>query len=285
MAQVLDGKALSQKVKAEVKRQVESLQAQGKETQLAVILVGDDPASTIYVKHKHNDCRECGIISRDFRLSKDASQDELIELVKTLNEDEGVDGILVQLPLPSHINAEEVIKTIVPDKDVDGFHPYTQGLLSIGTPSFIPCTPKGILEFFDAYGLSIAGKHAVVVGRSNIVGKPVAQLLTLRDATVTLCHSKTENLSSITRQADILVCAVGVAKAFDAAYVKSGAVVIDVGMNRDDAGQLCGDVDYEDVKDISSFITPVPGGVGPMTRAELMRNTVQASQEHFNKQL
>ncbi len=281
MAEILDGKALSKKVKAQVKTGVEELLAKGKETHLAVVLVGDDPASAIYVKHKHKDCKECGIISHDFRLSNDTSQEELLGLIDKLNADTSIDGILVQLPLSKGLDEHQVIERIHADKDVDAFHPFNIGLLSIGMPRFAPCTPAGVMEFFEEYKIDIASKNAVVIGRSNIVGKPMAQLLSTKDATVTLCHSHTQNLAEICRGADIVVCAVGKPKIFGKDYFKEGAVVIDVGMNRDSEGKLCGDVDFEEVEPIASYITPVPGGVGPMTRAELMKNTFRASELHI----
>ena len=247
---------------------------------LAVILMGDNPASKVYVAGKERDCKECVIQSRTCRLSANASMENLMTLVNLLNEDESVDGILCQLPLPEHIDPAQVLRAIDPRKDVDCFHPLNAGQLFTGQAEFQPCTPKGIMVLLEEYQVPVRGKRCVVIGRSNIVGKPVAHLLTAADATVTLCHSRTENLASLTREADILVSAAGKTGLITADMVKPGAAVIDVSMNRDENGKLCGDVDYEPVSRKAGWITPVPGGVGPMTRAMLMENVLLAAQRH-----
>ena len=276
---LLNGKALAAKIKERVREEAATLP---RRPGLAVVLVGDDPASRVYVTSKRKDCEECGFYSEEYALLEDATQAELLELVETLNGREDIDGILVQLPLPKHLNEEAVIEAISPQKDVDGFHPMSAGNLLIGRPGFLPCTPAGVMELLDEYGVDPAGKRAAVVGRSNIVGKPMALLLLRRSATVTVCHSKTSNLAEICSQADILVSAVGRTKLITADMVKSGAVVVDVAINRDENGRLCGDVDYAAVASKASFITPVPGGVGPMTRAVLMQNTLLAAKQHQN---
>ncbi len=277
MAVRIDGKALAAKVKDQVWEEAAQLP---RRPGLAVILVGDDPASQVYVRGKEKDCAECGIESFEHRLPAETAQEDLLALVRELNADSAVDGILVQLPLPRHLNGEQVINAIVPDKDVDCFHPFNVGRMAIGEPVFLPCTPAGVLEMLREYDIPIRGKRCVVLGRSNIVGKPMAMLLTQRDGTVTICHSRTEDLAEITREADILVSAVGRTKFVTAEMVKDGAVVIDVAMNRDDHGKLCGDVDFAPVERKASYITPVPGGVGPMTRALLMRNILTAARNH-----
>ena len=246
-----------------------------------MVLVGDNPASRVYVNGKKKDCAECGIYSEEYAIPAETTQQELLELVETLNGREDIDGILVQLPLPKPLNEKEVLLAIRPDKDVDCFHPYNVGRLNIGDPVFRPCTPAGVMEMLREYGISPAGKRCVVLGRSNIVGKPMAALLTQADGTVTLCHSKTPDLADITRQADILVSAVGKVNCVTADMVKDGAVVIDVAMNRNEAGKLCGDVDFAAVEPKASYITPVPGGVGPMTRAMLMQNILTAAEAHL----
>ena len=276
---LLNGKALAAKIKERVREEAATLP---RRPGLAVVLVGNDPASRVYVTSKRKDCEECGFYSEEYALLEDATQAELLELVETLNGREDIDGILVQLPLPKHLNEEAVIEAISPQKDVDGFHPMSAGNLLIGRPGFLPCTPAGVMELLDEYGVDPAGKRAAVVGRSNIVGKPMALLLLRRSATVTVCHSKTSNLAEICSHADILVSAVGRTKLITADMVKSGAVVVDVAMNRDENGRLCGDVDYAAVASKASFITPVPGGVGPMTRAVLMQNTLLAAKQHQN---
>ena len=278
MAVKIDGKALAAQVKARVAAEVKKLSRQ---PGLAVVLVGEDPASQVYVRGKEADCAQCGIRSFPYRLPAETTQGDLLALIEKLNGDPGVDGILVQLPLPKPLEADVVIAAIAPDKDVDCFHPYNVGRLNIGAPVFQPCTPAGVMEMLRAYGISPAAKRCVVLGRSNIVGKPMAALLTQADGTVTLCHSKTPDLAAITRQADILVSAVGRVNCVTADMVKDGAVVIDVAMNRNEAGKLCGDVDFAAVEPKASYITPVPGGVGPMTRAMLMKNILTAAQNHL----
>lgn len=277
MARIIDGKLVSQAVKDGVKEQVSLLNSKGVSVTLAVIIVGDDPASRIYVNNKKKACEATGIVSREYALPADTSLEELIALIEKLNNDSEVNGILCQLPLPEGLDEKAVIAAISPEKDVDAFNAVNTGHIMIGDYTFLPCTPAGITEMLDYYEIPVRSKHCVVIGRSNIVGKPMAMLLLKRDGTVTICHSKTENLADITRQADILVAAVGRAKFVSADMVKDGAVVIDVGMNRDADGKLCGDVDFEAVEKKASFITPVPGGVGPMTIATLMKNTVIAA--------
>ena len=277
-AQILDGKALAAEIRSEVKTQVAALAEKGVSTALAVILVGDDSASQVYVRNKIKACADTGIRSLEFRMPAETTQQQLLAKIAELNADESVDGILVQLPLPKQINADAVIAAIDPAKDVDGFHVANAGALVTGKQGFVPCTPFGVMRLIEKSGVNPRGKSAVIVGRSNIVGKPMALLLLAADATVTVAHSRTPDLSAVTRNADILVAAVGRAKLIKADMVKPGAVVIDVGMNRDETGKLCGDVDFAEVKEIAGSITPVPGGVGPMTIAMLMQNTVLAAQ-------
>ena len=277
-AQILDGKALAAEIRSEVKIQVAALAEKGVCTALAVILVGDDSASQVYVRNKIKACADTGIRSLEFRMPAETTQQQLLAKIAELNADENVDGILVQLPLPKQINADAVISAINPAKDVDGFHVANAGALVTGKQGFVPCTPFGVMRLIEKSGVDPRGKSAVIVGRSNIVGKPMALLLLAADATVTVAHSRTSDLSAVTRNADILVAAVGRAKLIKADMVKPGAVVIDVGMNRDETGKLCGDVDFAEVKEIAGSITPVPGGVGPMTIAMLMQNTVLAAQ-------
>lgn len=277
-AQILDGKALAAEIRSEVKTQVAALAEKGVSTALAVILVGDDSASQVYVRNKIKACADTGIRSLEFRMPAETTQQQLLAKIAELNADESVDGILVQLPLPKQINADAVISAIDPAKDVDGFHVANAGALVTGKQGFVPCTPFGVMRLIEKSGVNPRGKSAVIVGRSNIVGKPMALLLLAADATVTVAHSRTPDLCAVTRNADILVAAVGRAKLIKADMVKSGAVVIDVGMNRDENGKLCGDVDFAEVKEIAGSITPVPGGVGPMTIAMLMQNTVLAAQ-------
>ena len=277
-AQILDGKALAAEIRSEVKTQVAALAEKGVSTALAVILVGDDSASQVYVRNKIKACADTGIRSLEFRMPAETTQQQLLAKIAELNADESVDGILVQLPLPKQINADAVIAAIDPAKDVDGFHVANAGALVTGKQGFVPCTPFGVMRLIEKSGVNPRGKSAVIVGRSNIVGKPMALLLLAADATVTVAHSRTPDLSAVTRNADILVAAVGRAKLIKADMVKPGAVVIDVGMNRDENGKLCGDVDFAEVKEIAGSITPVPGGVGPMTIAMLMQNTVLAAQ-------
>lgn len=274
---IIDGKAVSKKVKEDVKAECEQLKAKGITPGLAVIIVGDDPASQVYVHNKEVACEACGFYSVKYALPAETTQDELNALVDKLNKDDKINGILCQLPLPSHLDDKEVINRIDPLKDVDAFHPVNVGAIMIGDYNYLPCTPAGVMELIHSTGIDVSGKKAVVIGRSNIVGKPMAMLLLHENATVEITHSRTRDLAEITKDADILVAAIGKAKFVKADMVKDGAVVIDVGMNRDENGKLCGDVDFEDVKDKCSFITPVPGGVGPMTIAMLMKNTLTAA--------
>ena len=275
-AQIIDGKALAAAVKTDLTHRVEKLVKTGHRPGLAVILVGENPASLVYVRNKMRTCTEVGIENIEVRFAADTSEATVLAKIEELNQDDRVDGILVQLPLPSHINPTRIIEAIDADKDVDGFHELNAGRLMTGVTGFRPCTPYGVMKMLEAIDCDLTGKNAVVVGRSNIVGKPLALMLLEKNATVTITHSRTENLAAVTRQADILIAAVGRAKMITADMVKPGAVVIDVGMNRDEAGKLCGDVDTESVKAVAGWITPVPGGVGPMTIAMLMTNTVEA---------
>ena len=277
MANIINGKEVSAKVKAEVKAEAQILKEKGIEIGLAVVIVGNNPASRVYVNSKTKACEEVGFNSYEYALSEETTQEELLSLVDKLNNDDKVNGILVQLPLPKQINENAVINAITPDKDVDAFHPYNVGKIMIGEYSFLPCTPAGVMELIASTGVSISGKDCVVIGRSNIVGKPMAMLLLHQSGTVTICHSKTKNLAEICKKADILVAAVGRANFVTADMVKDGAVVIDVGMNRLDNGKLCGDVDYEAVFEKVGYITPVPGGVGPITIAMLMKNTLTSA--------
>lgn len=277
-ALLLDGKAQAARVREEVAGQAAALRARGVIPGLAVVIVGDDPASRVYVNNKRRDCAQVGIESFEYALPASASQAELLALVKNLNADAKVHGMLVQLPLPKPLDEQAVIEAIDPRKDVDAFHPANVGRIMIGNYDFLPCTPAGVMELLDAYGIDPAGKNCVVVGRSNIVGKPMAMLLLHRHGTVTICHSRTRNLPEITARADILVAAVGRLHFITADMVKPGAVVVDVGMDRTPEGKLAGDVDFGPVSEKASYITPVPGGVGPMTRAMLLRNTVRAAE-------
>lgn len=276
-AEIIDGKQLAEALRKEIKAEVEQLTQQGITPGLAVILVGNDPASRTYVKNKEKACCALGMKSVLIELPGDVPEQALLGHIATLNEDPDIHGILVQLPLPPHINAQKIVEAISPEKDVDGFHPVNIGRMMTGQDAFLPCTPHGILKMVKSKGIRIEGKHVVVIGRSNIVGKPCGQLFLNENATVTYCHSKTADLKSFTRQADILVSAVGKAKFIKADFVKAGATVIDVGMNRDESGKLCGDVDFNEVKEKASYITPVPGGVGPMTITMLLSNTVKAA--------
>ncbi len=275
-AQILDGKALAARITEELKPRAEKLVQSGRKPGLAVILVGEDPASQVYVRNKIRACERVGIESLEFRLPASTSQDELLAKISQLNADDAVDGILVQLPLPAHISSEKVIDAISPQKDVDGFHVASAGALLTGKTGFLPCTPYGVMKLIESADYDLAGKHAVVVGRSNIVGKPQAILLLQKNATVTITHSRTRDLASHLRQADVVVAAVGRAKMITGDMIKPGALVIDVGMNRDENGKLCGDVDFESASIKAGWITPVPGGVGPMTIAMLMTNTIEA---------
>lgn len=277
MAQIIDGKAVSRQVRERVANETAKLKGKGVTPGLAVIIVGEDPASQVYVRNKEKACEEVGFYSEKFALPENTTQEELNALVKKLNNDPKINGILCQLPLPNHLDDKEVINLIDPIKDVDAFHPVNVGAIMIGDYNFLPCTPAGVMELIRSTGVDVSGKKAVVMGRSNIVGKPMAMLLLHENATVEITHSRTNNLAQITCQADILVAAIGKAKFVKKDMVKQGAVVIDVGMNRDENGKLCGDVDFEDVKDKCSFITPVPGGVGPMTISMLMQNTLTAA--------
>lgn len=272
--ELIDGKLISSQIKDELKAEVAKLKAEGKEATLAVILVGNDPASSIYVKNKKKACEYIGINSISYELPETTSEEELLNLIDTLNRRDDVNGILCQLPLPQGIDEDKVIKAISPKKDVDGFHIENVGALCVGQKGFVSCTPAGVIELLKRSDVSISGKHCVIIGRSNIVGKPMALLMLRENATVTVCHSKTVNLKEICKTADILIVAIGKPRFIDAEYVKDGAVVIDVGIHRDENNKMCGDVDFDSVKDIASKITPVPGGVGPMTIAMLMKNCV-----------
>lgn len=277
MAQIIDGKMIATQIKDELKEEVMMLQNQGIFPGLAVVLVGNNSASQVYVRNKKTACEYVGIKSFSYELPEDTSEQELLELIDTLNHDHAVNGILVQLPLPKHLDENKVILAIDPKKDVDGFHPQNVGALCVGLPGFISCTPAGVIELIKRSHVEIAGKHCVVVGRSNIVGKPVSLLLLREHGTVTICHSKTKNLTENLKQADIVIAAVGIPKMIQGNQLKEGAVVIDVGINRDETGKLCGDVDFASCKAVASHITPVPGGVGPMTIAMLMHNCVLAA--------
>ncbi len=277
MAIKIDGKALAEEIKAKVKEEVASLSAKGIEPCLAVVMVGENPASAVYVSGKQKDCEDCGLKSRLVHLPEETTQEELLSVVALLSIDQGVHGILVQLPLPAHIDDQTIINSIPPEKDVDGFNPVNIGKLVIGEDSFLPCTPAGVIVMLKSIGVEIAGKKAVVLGRSNIVGKPAALLLLRENATVTVCHSKTENLKEICAEADIIVAAIGRANFVTADMIKEGAVIIDVGINRDDDGKLCGDVLRSAAEEKASYYSPVPGGVGLMTRAMLLVNTLRAT--------
>lgn len=276
-ATLMDGKALAEKVRENVRLQVEAM---GRRPGLAVILVGDNPASRVYVNGKKRDCAQCGIYSEEYALLEETTQEQLLELIDELNRREDIDGILCQLPLPKHLDEEAALLAIRPDKDVDCFHPYNVGRLMIGAPGFRPCTPAGVMRMLEEYGIDPAGKHCVIVGRSNIVGKPQAMLMLQKNATVTICHTKTRNLKEECLRADILVAAAGRTGLITGDMIAEGAVVIDVAMNRNAAGKLCGDVDAQAAAQRASFLTPVPGGVGPMTRAMLMENTLLAARSH-----
>lgn len=282
MYQIIDGKKVSQKVKDELKIKVEKLKESGIFPGLAVIIVGNDSASRVYVNNKKKACEYIGIRSEEYALPEETTEEELLALVKKLNEKKDIHGILCQLPLPKHINEETILNSIDPKKDVDAFHPVNVGKIMIGNFDFLPCTPAGVMELIEETGIDLTGKQCVVVGRSNIVGKPQAMLLLHKNATVTICHSKTKDLKEVCKTADILVVAVGRAKMVDESYIKEGAVVIDVGMDRDENGKLCGDVDFESACKKASYITPVPGGVGPMTIATLMKNAVTAAIKQEN---
>lgn len=276
----IDGKAISQKRKDELKKKIDVIKEAGKRLpKLVVILVGDNQASQTYVRNKERACEYVGMLSEVMRLESTIREEELIKVIEQLNQDEAVDGILVQLPLPSHIHEDKILDLIDPSKDVDGFHPSNVAKLLLGQDGLVPCTPKGMMVLLDEIGCDLRGKEVVVVGRSNIVGKPVALLCLRKNATVTIAHSQTTDLKAVCQRADILIAAIGKAKFFNRDYVKEGAIILDVGINRNENNKLCGDVDYDDVKDIVSYITPVPGGVGPMTIAMLLENTLQAYQQ------
>lgn len=272
MAKIIDGKKISADIKEEIREEILQRKEKGEEVTLAVVLVGEDPASQVYVRNKKKACEFVGIRSLSYELAADTTQEELLSLVDKLNRDESVNGILIQLPLPKQIDEDAVIRAIDPKKDVDGFHPMSVGALSIGQPGYVSCTPAGIIQLLKRSDIPMDGKNCVIVGRSNIVGKPMAMLMLRENATVTVTHSHTKNLKDITRQADILIVAIGKTKFITADYVKEGATVIDVGMDRDENGKLCGDVDFDSVEKVAGAITPVPGGVGPMTIAMLMKN-------------
>lgn len=276
MAELIDGKVISKQIKDELKEKVAALKEQGTEICLAVIQVGCDPASSVYVGNKKKACAYIGIRSESYELPEETTEEELLALIDKLNSDDKVNGILVQLPVPKHINEDKIIRAISPKKDVDGFHPMSVGALSIGQPGFVSCTPAGVIQLIKRSGISIEGKECVVIGRSNIVGKPMSMLLLRENGTVTTCHSRTKNIKEVCKRADILVVAIGKPKMIDASYVKEGATVIDVGIHRDENNKLCGDVDFDSVEPIAGAITPVPGGVGPMTIAMLMNNCVES---------
>ena len=276
MAKIIDGKSISLQIKDELKEKAAALKEQGISVTLAVIQVGNNPASTVYVNNKKKGCEYIGIGSLSYELPEETSEEELLSLIRELNERKDVNGILVQLPLPSHIDEDKVIKTIDPKKDVDGFHPQSVGALCIGQPGFVSCTPAGIIQLLKRSGIEIAGKECVILGRSNIVGKPMALLMLRENATVTVAHSRTKDIKEVTKRADILTVAIGKPKMITRDYVKDGAVVIDVGINRDENNKLCGDVDFQDVEPVCSAITPVPGGVGPMTIAMLLHNCMES---------
>ncbi|WP_431132039.1 bifunctional methylenetetrahydrofolate dehydrogenase/methenyltetrahydrofolate cyclohydrolase FolD [Variovorax paradoxus] len=281
-AQLIDGNALAKTIRAEVAGRTAALKASGVNPALSIILVGEDPASQVYTKHKVNDSTETGLQATLERYPADMSEADLLARIRALNDDPLVHGILVQLPLPKHMDSQKVIETISPAKDVDGFHVASAGALMTGAPGFWPCTPYGCMKMLESIGYDLRGKHAVVIGRSNIVGKPMAMMLLAKNATVTICHSATQDLAAITRQADVVVAAVGKRNILTADMVKPGAVVIDVGMNRKEDGKLAGDVDFDGVKEVAGWITPVPGGVGPMTRAMLLANTLEAAERAAN---
>lgn len=277
MPKIIDGKKISQEIKDELKEKVAHLKKQGTQIALAVIQVGEDPASSVYVRNKKRACEYIGIKSVAYEVPEATTQEELLEIIHKCNENPEINGILVQLPLPKHIDEDTVIKAIAPEKDVDGFHPQSVGAMTIGEPGFLPCTPAGIIQLLKRSGIEIEGKECVIVGRSNIVGKPMALLLLRENGTVTICHSRTKDLREVTKRADILVVAIGKPKFIDETYVKEGAVVIDVGIHRNENNKLCGDVDYDKVAPHTTAITPVPGGVGPMTIAMLMNNCVESA--------
>lgn len=282
-AKIIDGKAISAKMKEDMKRESAELRGIGIFPGLAVVLVGENPASVVYVRNKGKACHELGVHSEEHRLLANSSEEDLLRLIERLNKDDKINGILVQLPLPRHIDERKILEAISPDKDVDGFHPYNIGKLMIGEPAFAPCTPYGVIKMLERSNIDITGKNAVIVGRSNIVGKPMAMLLLQKNATVTICHSKTNDLPAVCRGADILIAAIGKPRFVTADMVKDGAVVIDVGINRLPDGKLVGDVDYDAVAQKAGYITPVPGGVGPMTITMLLYNTIQSARRAAGK--
>lgn len=283
MAQIIDGKRISQEIKDELKEEVAALKAQGIEGSLAVVQVGEDPASSVYVRNKKKACEYIGIHSLSYELPEETTEKELLDLIASLNENDAVNGILVQLPVPKHIDADKIIRAISPEKDVDGFHPMNVGRLVIGEKGFVSCTPAGIIQLLKRSGIEIAGKNCVIIGRSNIVGKPMALLILQENATVTIAHSKTTDLKAVCKTADILIVAIGKKQFITADYIKEGAVVIDVGIHRGEDKKLFGDVCYEEVEPVASAITPVPGGVGPMTIAMLMSNCVESIHNKMGK--
>ena len=282
MAQIIDGKALAKKIRVNLKEEVEELKSKGINPKLAVIMVGDNPASKVYVKNKSKACEEIGVAYEEFLLDENITMEELLNLIEELNIREDINGILLQSPIPSHLDINQAFNKINYKKDVDGFHPINVGKLAIGQECFISCTPFGVTKMLEEYNIEIQGKNVVILGRSNIVGKPLIQCMLQKNATVTVCHSKTENLKEITKNADILIAAIGKAKFVTQDMVKDGAVIIDVGINRTEEGKLVGDVDFENVQEKASYITPVPGGVGPMTIAMLMTNVVQSAKKYKN---
>ncbi len=281
MANIIDGKKISADMRGEIAIEVAKLKELGVTAGLAVVIVGEDPASQVYVRNKHKACGDAGMYSIVHTLPENSTQEEVISLVNELNNDDKIHGILVQLPLPKHLDDKEIIEAVSPDKDVDMFHPYNVGKFFIGGGEFRPCTPAGVIELIERSGVDITGKDCVIVGRSNIVGKPQALMILEKNGTPTVCHSRTKNLGDVTKRADILIVAIGRANFVTADMVKEGAVVIDVGMNRNDMGKLCGDVDFDAVKEIASYITPVPGGVGPMTITMLLKNTLIAAKKRL----
>ena len=279
MCEIIDGKLLAKKIRKELKEEVNTLKKDGINPKLAVIMVGNNPASSVYVRNKSKACEKVGIEFEDFLFDENETEEKLLETIEKLNNDDSIHGILLQSPLPKHININKAFNSISPKKDVDGFHPVNVGKLSIGEDSFISCTPYGIVKMFEEYNIETEGKNAVILGRSNIVGKPMIQCMLNKNATVTVCHSKTKNIEEITRKADIIIAAIGKPKFVKENMVKDGAVIIDVGINRMDDGSICGDVDFENVSKKASYITPVPGGVGPMTIAMLLNNVVKAAKK------
>lgn len=283
MAVIIDGKSLSKEIRSDLKIECERLKKEGINPKLAVIMVGDNPASKIYVRNKSRACEEIGIDYEEYLLKDDIKQEELINLIKKLNKDESVNGILLQSPIPNHLDINAAFKTITYSKDVDGFTPSSVGKLVIGEDTFVPCTALGIIKMFEKYNIDLQGKNVVILGRSNIVGKPLIQCCLQKNATVTICHSKTKNIEEITKKADVVISAIGKAEFLKSSMVKNGVIVIDVGINRNSNGKLVGDVDFTNVKEKASYITPVPGGVGPMTIAMLMNNVIKAAKEQNNK--